>query len=43
MDFDIVDLFEDFVDNAKTRNISVKFIGFDVNRSEKLKKFIDKI
>lgn len=33
LDFDIIDLIEDFRDNAKSRNIDVKLIGFE-NRDE---------
>ncbi|MFT5824455.1 MAG: MFS superfamily sulfate permease-like transporter, partial [Crocinitomix sp.] len=40
MDFDILDLFEDFLDNAKSKNIEVEFVGFNADRSEKLYNFI---
>ena len=43
MDFDILDLFEDFLDNAKSRNIEIEFHGLNAERSEKLYAFIEKI
>lgn len=43
MDFDILDLFEDYVDNAQSRDIEIEFVGFDASRSEKLQKFMKKI
>lgn len=42
MDFDILDLFEDFIDNAKSKNIEVEFINLDCEGSEKLNAFIQK-
>jgi MFS superfamily sulfate permease-like transporter len=40
MDYDIFDLFEDFMVNAQSRNIKVEYIGFDTGRSEKLSNFV---
>jgi len=37
MDYDIYDIFQDFIHNAKSRNIELEFVGFDELTKQKLK------
>ncbi len=37
MDHDIYDIFQDFIHNAKSRNIELEFVGFDELTKQKLK------
>ncbi len=43
MDYDVFDLFSDFAEGAKTRDMKVQFVGFDTIRSEKLNNFANEI
>ena len=37
MDYDVYDIFQDFIHNAKSRNIELEFVGFDELTKQKLK------
>lgn len=43
MDYDVFDLFSDFAEGAKSKEMKVQFVGFDTLRSEKLNNFANEI
>tara|TARA_B100000508_G_scaffold141097_1_gene146952 strand:- start:44804 stop:47077 length:2274 start_codon:yes stop_codon:yes gene_type:complete len=43
LDYDIFDLFSDFAEGAKNKNMNLQFVGFDTQRSEKLNNFANEI
>lgn len=43
LDYDIFDLFSDFTERARIKDMKVQFVGFDTERSKKLNNFANEI